>query len=54
MDNPVPACPNSFLVVLIKYSDQNQLGDQRIYFILYFQVIAHLSGKWGQELKVET
>lgn len=39
------------LITEIKYHDQQQLGEEKVYFILY--LVVHYPGKSGQELKAE-
>ena len=39
-------------VTVVKHHDQNQVGDERVYFIL--QLVVHHPGKSGQELKADT
>lgn len=38
-------------VAVIRYSTQDQLGEQRVYFSSYFQVIVHHWGKLQHKLK---
>lgn len=45
---------NLFQFALIKPSDQEQLGKERVSFILHFQVTIHHYGKSKQELKAGT
>ena len=39
-------------IAVTKHHDKKQLGEERIFFILWF--IFHHPGKSGQELKIET
>lgn len=50
-----PACCTTYVlyvfVTVIKYSDQKQFGEKRIYFVSHFQVTVTTGGSQGRNFK---
>lgn len=47
-------CPHLFFVAMINTMTESNLGEERLYFSLHFQIIVHHQRNSGQELKAET
>lgn len=50
LDRPA-FCTIYVFVTVIKYSDQKQFGEKRIYFVSHFQVIVTTEGSQGKNFK---